>query len=66
MFCTACNKLSHLNTIKKCPRCKSEILINISVICDFCSLNTKSCSCCLKKIINKIDRKPICKACGSK
>lgn len=50
MFCPNCSKLTILHTKKSCIRCQGEILNNISVLCEFCSLRDQICSACLKKV----------------
>ncbi len=49
MFCNNCVKLAYLHTKKKCIRCQSEVLNNISVICVKCSGAEGICSVCLRK-----------------
>lgn len=51
MLCSNCAKLARLYTKKFCMRCQGEVLINISVLCEFCSSTEKMCSVCLKKIV---------------
>lgn len=50
MLCTNCSKLSSLYTNKRCMKCQGDVIINISVLCEFCSLRDSLCSACLKKI----------------
>lgn len=64
MFCNNCVKLAYLHTKKKCIRCQSDVLNNISVLCEKCSGNENVCSACLKKIAPKSYTKRGCKSCG--
>lgn len=38
--------------MKKCLKCQGDVIISISVICDFCSMTSKKCSACLKQMSN--------------
>lgn len=65
MLCSNCSKLMILYTKKKCVRCQSDVIQNISVICEYCSLRENICAACLKKINNpSLARKKGCN-CGS-
>lgn len=56
MLCPNCVKLAFLHTNKSCIRCQGVVLNNVSVLCDFCSANSKQCSVCLKKVISEAER----------
>ena len=65
MLCDNCNKLAIVYTTKKCMKCQGAIFINISIICESCSAQNKSCSACFKKIqpLSNNRAKP-CGSCG--
>ncbi len=64
MFCANCSKLSIIYLKKVCMRCQSEVLNNISVLCETCSLRDKICSACLKIVgASPVSRKRGC-GCG--
>lgn len=72
MLCQTCNKLQILPTNKFCIKCKAVVKQNIAILCDTCSMTSKSCAACLRKI-NKASDGPIyrspsggCKSCGRK
>ena len=65
MLCTNCLYLAFMYSNKKCIRCNSDVTINISVLCEQCSLTSKSCAVCLKKIVNHKINKGGC-GCGKK
>ncbi len=72
MFCNNCVKLAYLHTKKKCIRCQSEVLNNISILCVKCSGTEGVCSVCLRKNRSSIANKSTynypgggCKTCGS-
>lgn len=67
MLCNSCSKLLALPSQKMCLRCRGTILLNLSVICDGCSMAEKMCSICLKKLVEAVGRiKPRgnCGSCG--
>lgn len=51
-MCVNCSKLAYIFTKKSCLRCKSEVVVNIAVICEVCAGKENNCSVCLKKINN--------------
>ena len=65
MYCSNCSKLSILYAKKKCFKCQGDVFINISILCEPCSLREKICAACLKKnnVSNKV-RNRGCKSCG--
>jgi len=63
MLCTNCIKLAFTNVNKNCVRCQGQVIINISVLCEFCSTTNKQCSVCLKKIIS-VEQRNSKKGCG--
>lgn len=65
MFCKNCLNLNKLATKRKCLRCKSEIVNNLSVLCTSCSDSSKECEICLKKIQNSSVLKYNFGGCGS-
>lgn len=65
MLCTNCSKLAILYCNKKCLRCQSNVLQNISVICEACSKQNKQCSACLKKINENGNKPHFFGGCGS-
>jgi hypothetical protein len=56
MLCDTCSKLFFIFKNKNCMRCNGLVMINLSVLCDFCSATEKQCSFCLKKVISQQDR----------
>jgi hypothetical protein len=50
MLCSNCTSLAFTYTKKKCVRCKSDVNINIYILCDTCAKKDNSCNACLKKI----------------
>jgi hypothetical protein len=68
MFCNNCVTLAYLHTKKSCIRCQSDVLNNISVLCERCSGNEGVCSACLKKNSRRANpnssTKRGCKSCG--
>jgi len=65
MFCNNCVKLAYLHTKRRCIRCQSEVLNNISVLCIRCSGEEGVCSVCLKKSQRTGSQNPNKKGCGS-
>lgn len=67
MICTNCLKLAYLKSNKACIRCQGNVLINIGILCEFCSNSEKKCAVCAKSIILNSERqlKKGCN-CGSK
>jgi len=50
MLCQSCSKLATVYTKKTCMKCQLPVNESISVLCDMCSKQSKSCSACLRKI----------------
>lgn len=72
MLCQTCSKLQILPTNKFCIKCKSVVKQSIAILCDTCSITSKSCAACLRKVFKGLDN-PIhkshsggCKSCGRK
>ena len=56
MLCNNCSKLALLNATKTCIRCQGTVLINLGILCEFCSNTEKKCAVCIKNIIPQSER----------
>lgn len=69
MFCNNCIKLAYLHTKKKCIKCQSEVLNNISVLCIKCAGTEGVCSVCLKhtsRVTSPVNYNKGCRSCGGR
>lgn len=57
MICSQCTKLLNKQKQKKCMKCNNTISYTLTILCEECSLKTKQCSICLKKIMDNTNTK---------
>jgi len=65
MLCIGCRKLVFQYTNKNCLRCHGSVNNSIYTICENCSLTSKQCAACLKKIQNSASIKHYFAGCNA-